>query len=637
MATFDPTFTFENFVVGPANRLASAAARRAAERPGVSYNPLFIHAREGLGKTHLLGALARQVVRVSPGSRVEYRTAQEFLEESRQNPGARDERAIRVRYREVDILLLDDVHLLPTVGGIPELLHLTLTVLTGEGKQVVLTSDRLPARIGGLGAHLRTALEAGLLVNIGAPEYETRVAILRKWVEAGFKYLGPGVADAIGRFPCQSVKELRSVLTRVLSVQEMEDRILTPEEATAIIEQGEGADEGGVDAELGQFLHELSDSVAARVQAREAPWRKLLRETAEQAEAEGFAGGMLRRLLDAEAPPADLDGALSDFRERVARLQDIELELAAAGNPWPEAAHAVLRDPHRIGEAEALLASAKERARPFSGIPEGPTLDDLSGALPKLVVRAAEQLVMSDRPEYNPLYVWSPDGAAARVLLHAAGRTRRHGQKGLRTALISIPSFAEEFIRALSGGVAGAWRERWWSVDLLLAERIESLSSTERAQEEFFHLLEALRRRNARVMVAGGRSLGEIKDLDDRLRARLEGGLVLEVPVKRADLPESFRTSLEATPPRELPVEPTGKELGKKVVDEDRAWIWTFKPPTAVDAASRAGDVPEPEEEMAVSEGGVGGSRNSDPWIPSPEVVIWTWPRMEDRIVEELD
>jgi chromosomal replication initiation ATPase DnaA len=622
MAKLDPRFTFENFVVGPANRLASAAARRAAERPGVSYNPLFIHAPPGLGKTHVLGAIAHHVERIYPDKKVEFQTAQEFLREfvlaSVRWAGVRDKEAVRDRYRELDILLLDDVQFLTGQADVQDLILLLLDTLTGDGKQVVLTSDRPPAGIDELGAHLRTRFEGGLLVDIGPPEYETRVAIVKKWIEIRLQLLEPGVADAIGRFPVETVTELEGALDRILETQLREDRTVSPEEATALLERGGPTDSDLKDSELGQFLNELSDTVAAKVQAQEAPWRRILRELVEEAEAEEFNADRLRRLIEEETQPGDLDGMLRGFRGAIRRLKEIRTHLEAAGNPWPEAAHGVLRDPERLDEAEALLASAEERARPFPEIPPGPTLEELGGELPRLVIRAADQLVTTDRPEYNPLYVWSSDGVAARALLQAAGRSKFQGEEGLRVALISVPRFAEEFIQALSSGVAGAWRERWWFADLLLVDGAQDLSATERAQEELFHLFEALQRRRARVMIAADRPPTQISALDDRLRARLEGGLVVEVEVTASDLSPELQETLQKPVPPPEPPKPERKDTSA----EDRDWIRSFQP-----------RVPLGPE----ASGGEEASATIEAWIPSPEKVIWEWPRLEERIVEELD
>jgi hypothetical protein len=356
---------------------------------------------------------------------------------------------------------------------------------------------------------------------------------------------------------------------------------------------------------------------------------------AEKAEGNGFRADRLRRLIDSDAPPTDLDGVVADFEERLECLRAIARELEVAGNPWPEAAFSVLRDPERLDEGEALLASARERARPFPGFPPGPSLEDLRGDLPKLVIRAADQLVNTDRPEYNPLYLWSPGGLAADVLLRAAGRTRTKEQEKARIAHISVSAFADEFIHALSSGVAGAWRERWWSADLLLVEGIQHLSETERAQEEVFHLLEALRRRNARIMLSGDRLPGEIPGLDERLRGRIEGGLVVEVPVSSDDLSPALRDSA-----RETSESPRAAEVvSEDVAERDREWIRSFQTGRPWGRRGSPGPVGREGEPLPAIPGGdqEGGRTPSEPWLPSREQVVWHWPRLEDRMAEELD
>jgi chromosomal replication initiation ATPase DnaA len=632
MAKLDPRFTFESFVVGPANRLASAAARRAAERPGVSYNPLFIFAAEGLGKTHVLGAIARHVEMVYPDKVVEYQTPDEFLRAFVGASGVKGEAEVQARFADVDILLLDNVQFLTPQKDVQDVLLSTLKALTGEGKQVVLACDRPPADIDGLGAALRTRLEGGLLVAIGAPEYETRVAIVTKWAETRGSPLEPAVADAIGRFPWTTVGELEEALNRILDILGKGDRVLSPEDVTFLLEQGAPKEEEESGSELGQFLDELSGTVADKVQAQEALWRKRLRESAEEAEADGFSGAGLRKRMTEDTAPGNLDGLIKGFQSAVQRLKGIEAGLEAVGNPWPEAAHGVLRDPERLTEAEALLASAQERAKPFPELSPGPTLEELGGDLPKLVLRAADQLVSTDRAEYNPLYVWSADGMAARALLQAAGRSRLAAEEDSKVAMVSVETFAEEFIRSLSAGVAGAWRERWWVADLLLIDGAEVLEGTERAQEELFHLFEALSRRRARIMIAADRPPNRISALDDRLRARLEGGLVVEVEVDQEDLSAELQDTLQEPAP-----EPVPERVEKKdVSDEDLEWIMSFQPKVPAHGegagAANAGDQGEILDSLAA---GAGGADAAQEWVPSPEKVVMEWPRVADRIVEE--
>lgn len=641
MADLDPRFTFDNFVVGPANRLASAAARRAAENPGTTYNPLFIYSASGLGKTHILGAIASFVHRTHPERAVAYQTLEGFLSELTDALGGRD--GIRSRYDGLDILLMDDVQFLTGQAQAQEMLLRMLDHLTGSQKQVVLASDRPPTEIDGLDSRLRSRFEGGLLVDIGPPEYETRIAILRKQAEARGQKLTSGVAEIIGRIPFKNVRELGGALNRILAVQELEGRVVSPEEATNLLVEVGGGSGKARSGELNQFLSELSDSVAAQVELQEAPWRQRLREVSEEVENQGFKGDRLRRLLDRESPPGGVDGIIQDFLRIVQRLKEVKRDLDAVGNPWPEAAHGVLRDPERLAEAEALLASARERARPFPEIEPGPTLKDLPDSFPQLVIRAAEQLINSDRPEYNPLFVWNAEGEMPRGLLRAAARTYKKAHREAKVALISVADFAEEFIGALSAGVAGAWRERWWSAELLLIQDAQDLSKMERAQEEFFHLFEALQRRRARVMVAADCPPSKIGSIDDRLRSRFEGGLVLEVEGReKEEPPPTSETGMEdrfqawdrsAPAPVGTGTRSTGEQK-RDVSDLDREWIMGFSSGRGVQQPGGA-DSEFPAEAAAPSE--PGERPFNEIWFPSSERVVWQWPRLSERVVEDQD
>jgi chromosomal replication initiator protein len=647
MPDLDPRFTFEHFVVGPANRLASAAARRTAENPGASYNPLFLYASSGLGKTHILGAIAHHAAKHHPDIRVEYETLEGFLAKLTQALGGEDPGGGRARYESLDVLLMDDVQFLTGQSEAQEMLLRTLDVFAGQGRQVVLTSDRPPSEIDGLDARLRSRFEGGLLVDIGPPEYETRVAIIRKKAEARGQPLNAEVEDIIGRIAFRNVRELSGALNRVLAIQELEGRTVGPEEAALMFGRQKPV-AGSPATEVDRFLDELSTTVAAQVEARELPWRKLLRETAEEVEAEEFRADRLRRLLQKDSPPEDARQVVKEFRETIRRLREIRARLEEVGNPWPEAAHGVLRDPERLEEAEALLASAQERARPFPKVPEGPELNALAPSLPQLVIRAAEQLVRTDRPEYSPLYVWSPDGVAARVLLEAAGRSRPAKGEERLVAFAPVAEFAQDFIHALSAGVAGAWRERWWSTDLLLVHGVQDLSGTERAQDEFFHLFEALQRKRSRIMVAADRPPAEIVGVDDRLRSRFEGGLVLEIPMRAEDLPPGLLSGTPGKGPRPQAAHkeearspaPQGQGKGREAPAlpedlsvTDREWIMSFGPEAGPGGAG-SGPGEEPASRGRVAGQGVGAEAT---WLPSGEEVIWDWPRLRDRIVEDPD
>jgi chromosomal replication initiation ATPase DnaA len=607
MSELDPKLTFDSFVVGPANRLASAAAKRAADSPGTSYNPLFLCSAPGLGKTHILTAIAHKSAHADAKLKVEYMALEEYLDRLEGSLQIGESDGLRGQYGELDILLLDDVQFLTGQPEAQEMLLKTLDQLTAAGGQIVLASDRPPADINGLDARLLSRFSGGLIVDLGAPEYETRVAIInKKAIERG-QTLEPGVAEAVAKAPLKNVRELGGVLNKIFATQELDERRVSLDEVGALMaEQDKAASLAGSSNEFGNFLSELASSVAEVVEEREAPWRKAIREIIDSAERQGFSAARIEALQDGPEPK-DWKRIVEAFRADLLRLHEIDNELQGLGNPWPEAAQGVLEDPDRIEEAEALLTSVRERQRPFPSLGAGPQLHDLDG-FDSMAVKAAAQLVGAERPEYNPLYIWSTDEGIARTMLGALGRTYQEANPEERMAVSSVSVFASDFIRALGEGVAGAWRERWWTVDLLLVHGIQGLSETERAQDEFFHLFEALRRRGARMMLVADRPPAAIESIDDRLRSRFEGGLVLELSAGTA-------SDLELVEPE---VEPG-----------DKPFVPGLDPTRAGGESRKAEPAPVP---VAVSEPKKGGA-----WFPSTENVVLNWPRLDDLLVEELE
>lgn len=677
MKDLDPKLTFETFVVGPANRLASAAARRAAESPGRSYNPLFVYAASGLGKSHLLMSVAHSAARSEPPLEVRYETLEEYLAALARalEEGTRDE--LRDRYRGLDILLLDDVQFLAGQAEAQEMLLGTLDAMTGSGRQVVLASDRPPSDINGLDARLVSRFSGGLMVDIAPPEFETRVAILRRKAEERGQVLGEGVAEAIARYPIRNIRELGGALNRILAVQELEDRSVSADDVPTFM--GESRDSPAADpfepdgtaAEFHDFLDELSGAVASAVVHQEVPWRKAYREASEAAEREGFLAKRLRAALDARVEPSSWQGRVEGFRRDINRLREIDDELTRLRNPWPEAASSVVKDPDRVEEAEALLASVRERVRPFRDVSPGPSLRELEEQLPPLPLRAAAQLVSLDKPQYNPLFLWDAEGSAARGLMASAARGFRSAFPGGRMAVTSVEDFAQDFIRALSEGVAGAWRERWWTVDLLLVYGVEKLSDTERAQDEFFHLFEALKRRGARLLLAADRPPSRVEDIDERLRSRFEGGLVVEV--NGSDLGPDAREWTLVDPAPSPEDDPFWEGLSFDLGDDFPSAVPEEVPPAeaaTLGLPSIEGAVEEPFipplDELDLSDGRGGlffeaeeegrqpsvtpedflpepavRDRGESPvatrnWRPSPERVVWRWPHPEERLVEDL-
>ncbi|GMR13720.1 MAG: hypothetical protein BMS9Abin29_1934 [Gemmatimonadota bacterium] len=635
----DPRFTFESFVVGPANRLACAAAKRAADAPGTSYNPLFIYSASGLGKSHILSSIANYSARVHPEFGVMYIALESFLEELTSAVQAGAEDALRERYEGLHILLMDDVQFLAGQTEAQELLLRLLDSLSRDGSQIVLASDRPPADMEHLDARLVSRFSGGLIVDIGAPEFETRVAILRKKAEERGQLLDAGVAETLARFPFKNVRELSGSLNKILAIQDLEGRQVEAAELAELIGlkdqvQGDTApDAAALLDEFGSFIEELSATVASKVEREEMPWRRLLRETAETFEVDGYSGTRLRRMLEMDEPPGETKEIVAQFRNDIERLREITKELDRVGNPWPEAAVGIVKDPERIEEAQSLLASAIERVRPFPLLGEGPGIEDVAEYFPPVAAKAAQQLVMEERPEYNPLYLWCKEQRVAEALMGATGRSFRAHDARAHIAITSAGEFAQDFIRALSIGVAGAWRERWWTVDLLLVYGVQELSGTERAQDEFFHLFEAINRRSAKVFIVADREPAGISDIDERLSSRFEMGLVVEVDP--GALPANIGgLNLEEAPP--------------EFIQNDDLWVG-FDRPKVSDI------VVPPLAEIQISDDGRGGlfegggawetQAETDPveapsgpkWSPSRENVVWNWPTIEDRIEEDVD
>lgn len=627
MTDLDPKLTFDSFVVGPANRLASAAARRAAESPGTSYNPLFVYSASGLGKSHILNAVANHAGRGAGGARIEYMALEGYLAELTAALESGDRDAFRDRFGELDILLLDDVQFLAGQPEAQEMLLRTLDQLSTAGSQIVLASDRPPADINGLDARLLSRFSGGLIVDIAAPEYETRVAILRKKADERGQTLAEGVAEALARYPSRNVRELGGSLNKILATQDLEERQVSAAEVARLM--GEEATDAAAaedpDDDFDSFLSDLSTTVAATVEAQEDPWRKAFREAVDAAEREGFSAKRLKSVQGGREPD-DWEAVLEAFEADIGRLREIDAELDRLGNPWPDAARGVLTDPDRLADAETLLTSVRERQRPFPKLGPGSDLAALQG-FAKIAVRAAEQLVTAEKPEYNPLYVWSASPELARTLMGAAGRTFQAAGQDERMAVTSVQEFAQDFIRALGDGVAGAWRERWWTVDLLLVHGVEALSDTERAQDEFFHLFEALKRRGARIMLAGDRAPSGIESIDERLRSRFEGGLVLEVEAGAAASGlELVDADDEPEPDTDQLWDDEDEESGIPPLDQlevgDRAGLFEEE---AAPAATKA----EPVEPAPAKKGGA--------WFPSSENVVIQWPRTHELLQEELD
>jgi chromosomal replication initiator protein len=225
---FNPRHTFDQFVIGDANRLAHAAALAVAEMPGLAYNPLFICGPPGLGKTHLLHSIANYVTMYGAGATVRYTTAEGFTNHFVAALHGDGVESFKAAYRTVDVLLVDDVQFLQAKARTEEEFFHTFNAVHDGGAQIVLTSDRLPRDLGELELRLRERFEAGLVTDIGAPDVTTRLAILRKRVQQDdVPELDPRAVTLIAERVSENVRMLEGALVRVVAFASLTGRPVT--------------------------------------------------------------------------------------------------------------------------------------------------------------------------------------------------------------------------------------------------------------------------------------------------------------------------------------------------------------------------------------------------------------------------
>ena len=254
MAPLSSRYTFDNFVIGKSNELAAAAASAVAQAPGKLYNPLFIYGDTGLGKTHLMQAIAHEIVQREQLTRITYVGAEQFTNEYVASIHDRRTQEFRRRYRETDLLLIDDVQFLKGKEATQEEFFHTFNALYEAGRQIILTSDRKPDDIPGLEARLVSRFQWGMVVDIELPDLEHRIAILQR--KAALDHLEHTIPDQVIRFIAEnvrsSVRELEGSIIKLLAYASLKHRDITVELAREALRDklrpgdaaGEGPDRG---------------------------------------------------------------------------------------------------------------------------------------------------------------------------------------------------------------------------------------------------------------------------------------------------------------------------------------------------------------------------------------------------------
>jgi chromosomal replication initiator protein DnaA len=640
-ATLNPLYRFDTLIVGAANRLAFTAAKAVAESPGTVYNPLFIYARPGLGKTHLLMGIGHAARVINPRLSVEYLTLDEFVESFHAAVAAGQGEAYRRRFIDVDLLLVDDVQFLTHRREMQaELLRLTDALQTAN-RQIVLTSDRPPAEIEALDERLIRRFAGGLVIDVAPPDYETRVAILIRKAQERRATFGKGVLEAVASLAIDNVRELLGALNRLVAFQAVSDTPLLPAQARALA--------GGSDVvdtaqpveqprdEFGDFLSEVSATVAQQVDS----WRTKVAAAILRWEGEGFRTARIEALLQQEMT-TDPEQVLHQFESDVKRLQALHAEAMELAPDL--AGSSAFRDPDDITGAEALTERARQGAHP----PPAPSplwlLDDLvEAAGNRMALQAARAVVADPAGRYNPLVIVGASGVGKTHLLHALGNALAAAGKG-PIACLSAHEFTSELIEAIGRDAVGSWRARYRSAAAFLLDDVHLIAEKDRTQDELFVIFNFLMEKGRQMIFTSAVPLSELKGVEARLRTRLEGGLVVDLPapdreIRHHVLERQLQAKLGALDADLVDY------LGSRPADSVRAVHGLLQ--RVLNAAESQGITPTAALAREVLEAPapkppkrVGTLRTSGVVAPasgarSREKVVWDWPDVGDRIVEE--
>jgi len=648
-STLNPRFTFETFVVGAANRLAVTAGRTVSENPGSAYNPLFIYSGSGLGKTHVLMAVGHAAKAIAAQLNIEYLTLDEYVEAFHAAIAAGQGDSFRRRFQNVDVLLVDDVQFLTNRKEMQtELLRLT-EALQQSGHQIVLASDRPPAEIADLDERLISRFSGGLVVDIGIPDYETRVAILRRKAEERGSKFQPGVLETVAKVEYPNVRELMGALNRLIAFQAVNDMPINAETVRKVLgipgtgEEGRGkgapppATPASSGDEFSQFLSDVTVTVGKAVEA----WRARVTEAVMRWEGEGYRAGRLEKLLEQETPAA-VDDAIAAYVQDVERLKALEAEVAVLD---PQAAgDRVFRDPDHMEEAEAAATRIRDGAAPPPA-PSGafPLESFVAGPSNEVALNAARDVIAKPGKKYNPLVIVGRSGLGKTHLLNAIGLELAKKKKAI-VACLSTQQFVDELIAAIDGNRVDWWRARYRRATALLLDDIHLLAGKERTQEELFNLFNHLVDADRQLIFTAPAQPNTLEGLEERIVSRLEGGLVAEISDPDKELRRSLLERLLTQ--QHVPVEPALLDyLADRPVDSVRNLTGfvqrVVEAAAAQDAPVTAGlarDVlegaPPPRRTAGLRTSGIVVS--SAGGVRSREKMVWDWPGAADRVIEDL-
>ncbi|HEU4995352.1 MAG TPA: DnaA/Hda family protein, partial [Gemmatimonadaceae bacterium] len=561
---------------------------------------------------------------------------------------ANETERFKQRYGRVDVLLLDDVQFLTGRRETQTELLRLLNALQGTGRQVVMTSDRPPSEIPDVDERLITRLSGGLIVDIGAPDFETRIAIMReKCEERGVRFQA-GVIEALAELEFNNVRELQGALNKLIAMQTLGGDQVEPDQVASMFRVeptvakkksssgsvrrvSRGASRPNLDFQ--SFVSDIATAVAQHVD----PWKIKVAEAVAYWSGEGYRTGKLERLLQDAGPKTDFEGALREFFAIVDRLRELEgqataIDPALGGND-------VFRDPERLADAESLANRAFSGATP----PPGPSAAFARGLFEvgpsnQLAVRAADAVIDEPGKKYNPLFVHGSSGVGKTHLVNAIGNEIINLSGGAAVvACVSAQQFMDELIAALQDGSVDRWRTRYRGADALVIDDVQFVAGKERTQEELFHVFNTLYGEGKQLVFASDRPPRQLDGLEERLRSRFEGGLVVEIQapdrVLKEKLYAQYLDDVETTDRPALVA-----YLAERPVASVREVIGVVNRLAA--AADIAGMPLSLEMAQAELESGVPAPhapalRAADTYFLDDEKIVWHLPDLGARLIED--
>jgi chromosomal replication initiation ATPase DnaA len=684
----EPRSRFDNYVVGSANRLAVAAARAVAESPGGVYNPLFVYGASGLGKTHLIGAIGNEAVARAPELSVEYLSLEDFIEQIHAAVAVGEMERFKQRYGRVDVLLLDDMQFLTGRRETQSELLRLLNALQGSGRQIVMTSDRPPSEISDVDERLLSRLSGGLIVDIGAPDFETRVAILRSKAEERGVSFAPGVIEELARVEISSVRELQGAMNRLVAQQSL-DGTLTPAQARSVlgvdggdpardappspasfpdaapaaptfdeartpaplVEASSGISSGespltsgaptAVAAPVPDEFFSFVSNIATAVATHDEPWKMRVGETVAYWAGEGYRTAALERLMAEPVAPPNYEALLRGYGHAVEQLRQLEARVTTVDPAL--GGTELFRDPERLADAAAFVERALTGAVP----PQGPQAAFerrifQESASNQMAVRAADTVIAEPGTRYNPLVIAGPSGTGKTHLLNAIGNElARRGDGTARVACVGAQLFIDELIAALQEGQIERFRARYRAADALLIDDVQFVAGKERTQEELFHVFNHYHSAGKQLVLVSDLPPKAIEGLEERLRSRFEGGLVAELEAPDRALREKLLAKYLADAGAASDADMLGYLAERHVASVRELIGVVHRLQAAAEAAGEPLSLALARRELepagtAATAPPVTVRQAADVFFLDDEKIVWEWPDPVGRLVEEL-